>query len=89
MNFILGFIIMIVLVLISSIPIFIVLKLKKSYSNVIAWVLFFLCGINYILLKLICIEFGVLNENNGVPIPIVAMFVFYFLSRLGVAEIEK
>ena len=89
MEFILGFIIMVALVLISSIPIFIVLKIKNSYSNISAWVLFFLCGMIYILLKLICVEFGILNESNGTPIPIIAMFVFYFLSRLGVAEIEK
>ena len=89
MEFILGFVIMVVLVLISSIPIFVVLKIKNSYSNISAWVLFFLCGMIYILLKLICVELGILNESSGTPIPIIAMFVFYFLSRLGVAEIEK
>ena len=86
MEIILGFVVMLVLVAISSVPIFIMLKFKNSYSNVAAWVLFFLCGIIYVLLKVVCIEFGILNESNNAPVPIVAMFVFYFLSRIGVAE---
>ena len=86
MEIILGFIVMLVLVAISSVPIFIMLKFKNSYSNVVAWGLFFLCGIIYVLLKIVCIEFGILNGSNNTPIPVVAMFVFYFLSRIGVAE---
>lgn len=88
MEFILGFIIMIVLTVISSIPIFILLKLKNTYSNVLAWVLFVVCAFIYILLKVTCIEFGILNGSKGMPVPLIAMFVIYFLSRLGVAEVD-
>lgn len=86
MEIILGFIVMLVLVVISSVPIFIMLKFKNSYSNIVAWVLFFLCGIIYVLLKVACIEFGILDKDNNTPIPVVAMFVFYFLSRIGITE---
>lgn len=84
MIFILGFIITIILAVISSIPIWIIFKLKNNYSNVIAWILFFVCGFIYILLKITCVEFSILKDNSGLPF--VAMFIIYSISRIGVTE---
>ena len=87
MKFILGFIVMIILIIISSVPIFIVLKFKGSYGNVFAWGLFFICIFTYIVLKVFCIEFGILSENK--QIPYMAIFAIYSLSRLGVKIKQK
>ncbi len=84
MEFIMGFIIMLILVVISAIPIFVTLKTKKSYSNIFAWVLFVVCCLIYIVLKVICIEYGILGNSSSVPL--IAMFIFYGLSRLGVVK---
>ena len=84
MVYLFGFIVTIILAIISSIPIWVMLKLKNNYNNVIAWILFFICGFIYILLKITCVDFGILKDSNGLPF--VALFIIYSISRIGITE---
>lgn len=88
MEFVSGFLITVVLAVMSALPIFVLGFLKKGYSNITAWVLLFLCGIIYAVLKQTCVYFGIFNDS-GTPIPILVLFIFYFLSRIYVIENTK
>ena len=84
MDFIFGMFFVIIVSLISSIPIFIVYKVKKEYSNVIAWLLWIVCVVIYVIIRTICGELDIIDSSN--PIPYFAMFLIYVISRIGVKE---
>lgn len=88
MSIILGLVLTLVLATISSIPVFIVLKFKDSYNNVCAWTLYLLCGLIYIILKVLCVENGI-SDDNDTAIPILALFILWFVSRIGYSKTKK
>ncbi len=83
LKFIIGFILMLILVAISSIPIFIIGHFKKKYSKGMAWFLTILCISIYIILKVICQEYDILDKSSH-TVPVVAMFLIYGISNIFV-----
>lgn len=80
MNIIIGFIIMLILTAISSIPIFITAHfIKGGYSKGISWLLFVVCVVIYCILKVFCQEADILSSESN-HIPILAMFIIYGIS---------
>ena len=88
MGFVIGFILMLILVALSSIPIFIVGHIKKQYSKGVAWFLTILCIIVYIFLKVLCQEYDILDKNSH-TVPAIAMFLIYGISNYYVKTEEK
>ena len=82
MEIIFGFIVMLVLIAISLIPNILVLIFKKSYGKPMAFCLFLVSFFIYIVLKVRCIENGILQDSNNIPI--IAMFAFYLVASWGV-----
>lgn len=80
-NYVFGFIIMSILVLISAAPIFIVAYFAKNYSKIIAWSLFAISVLIYIVLKILCQDAGIIAKGNA-SVPFIAMFILFAISNI-------
>lgn len=78
MEFVFGFIITILMALISSIPFFIWGNLKKDFKKIDGIAAFMLCGIIYAILKATFEHIELIAPSN-IPIPITVMFYYWCL----------
>lgn len=81
LGLIIGFVIMLILVALSCLPIFIIGHIKKQYSNGIGLFLTVLCTIIYIVLRVLCQECGILDDNNT-AVPIFAIILIYLIAKI-------
>lgn len=85
LKLIFGFIVMLILVVISSIPIFLscflCFKFKQGYNKFTAFILFILCCVIYVILQVACAEVGILESRESIPL--IPMILIFCISQIG------